>query len=340
MSSLDLKDFIYIEGGRHLLGGGFTRNEWMTIDQISEYRTKSGNVGVYTTAYIYDSQDIKESNLYGDFYLDFDNEEDFEAVRKSVKDAVFYFARPFFYNIPKRFIRCYFSGKKGVHMIIPATCFGIEPSKHLNQYYKQLAVEATQMVTGDKSAIDTKIYDNRRLFRLPNSRHQDTGLYKIPLTVEELMTMPYEGIKELAKSPRQMRWERPYEIAQAKSQFLSVIERWKKRWEDKFNRQRKADAKPFDFIPPCIQELLDTGPKKGQRNNTVAALASFFKRQGHSEEEIWDQLLIWNNDSLPEVELRAVIKSIFSGDYEYGCSTFEVLSTCYGKECRLYKGEA
>lgn len=334
MSSLDLSSFIHIEGGRYLPHGGFTRNEWMTVNQVNEYRQRHGNVGIFTTAYVYDSQNVSEANLYGDFYLDFDDENNFEAVRKSALDALFYFKQPFIFGIPEKFIRIYFSGKKGLHLIVPAVIMGVEPDKYLNQYYKQIATEIKERLN---YATDLKIYDNRRLFRLPNSKHQDTGLYKVPLTVEELKLMDYENILRMAKEPRVMTYERPFEMARAKAEYREVIERWKRRWEAKFSKERRGDAKPFDFVPPCIKDMLNSGPIKGQRNNMASALVSFFKRQGQSEQEVWDHLVEWNQGSLTDRELRSCLHSVFHGDYEYGCSTLEVLSTCYD-DCPIKAG--
>lgn len=341
MSSQDLSKFVHIEGGRFLPSGSFMRNEWMNITQINELRERSGNIGVFTTAYIYDSLDLKEANLYGDFYLDFDDEDNFEGVRKNVLDAIFYFKLSFLYNIPEKLMRFYFSGKKGVHIIIPASVLGIEPDKYLNHYYKQMALEATKMLmdgkqTGEISSIDPKIYDNRRLFRLPNSRHQDTGLYKIPLTAEEIKIMPYEEILELAKEPRNIQWERPYEVPQAKKEFGMVIERWNRRWQDKFNNTKRNDT-PLEFDPPCIEELLDSGPVKGRRNNSAAALTSFFKQRGYTEQEAWEKLQEWNGRSLTEQELKHTMNSVWNGDYDYGCSTFETLSMCSDK-CPIARG--
>lgn len=340
MSSQDLSKFIYIEGGRHLQGGGFVRNEWMQLADIAEYRKKHNNFGLFATAYMYDSTDIKLANLYGDFYLDFDDEHNFEAVRKNVIDAIFYFKLSFMYNIPEKLMRFYYSGKKGIHIIIPASVLGVEPSKYLNHYYKQMAIEATKMLmdgtsTGEISSIDPKIYDNRRLFRLPNSQHQDTGLYKIPLTADEIRNMPYEEILALAKNPRTMQWERPFEVPQAKKEFEQVIERWNRRWQDKFNNSKRNDT-PLEFDPPCIEELLAAGPSRGQRNNGAAALTSFFKQRGYTEQECWERLMEWNGKS-KENEIRNTMKSVWNGEYQYGCSTFETLSSCSDK-CPIAKG--
>jgi hypothetical protein len=335
MSFLDLDKFVHIEGGRHLSNGGFTRNEWMHITEIPEYRQRNGNIGIYTTAYVYDSQDIKEANLYGDLYFDFDDEDNFENVRRDVRSLITYAKSTMFLGIPEKLIRLYFSGKKGIHLILPAIIFGVIPNKFLNQYYKQMATEIkdyASMIT-----LDLKIYDNRRLFRLPNSQHQDTKLYKIGLTVDEVLNLPYQEIRQLAEQPRKMTWGSPYEIPRAKSAYHTSIDNWKNKWEDKFGKDRRfGTGKLFEKDPHCIQEMLDMGPKKGQRNNTAAALVSYYKGQNKTEQEVWDFILAWNKGSLTENELKLVVKSVFSGQYSYGCTTFESLSSC-SKECEIYK---
>jgi len=335
MSSLNPNSFIYVEGGRHLPNGKFTRNEMMTIHDIPSYRQQHQNTGLYISAYRYDSSDVKEANLYADFYLDFDCEEDFEKTRIDTLDAIEYMHLYFKYHIPKEMFRIYYSGKKGIHLLVPAEVFGIEGDKYLNEYFKSMAKEIALHLK--YNTLDLKIYDRRRLFRLQNSRHQDTGLYKVPITYEELRTWSLEQIREKARAPVAPQYIQPYEVARAKAEFQKHIEYWKRRYEKAFDQRKRFKGKPLEFTPACVQELLEAGPIKGQRNNTAAALVSFFKRQGHTQQEIWDKLVEWNQGSLPEKELQSVLRSVFEGEYEYGCSTLAELSTCVGEKCPLHK---
>lgn len=43
------------------------------------------------------------------------------------------------------------------------------------------------------------VYDKTRLLRMGNSKHADSGLFKIPLEISELMNLKPSEIKELAK---------------------------------------------------------------------------------------------------------------------------------------------
>jgi hypothetical protein len=335
VSSQDLSNFIHVEGGRNLPGGKFTRNEMLTINDVTEYRKRNNNTGLYLSAYIYDSTDVKEANLYADFYLDFDAEDDFEKARQDAIASVTYLKQKFTYAIPEGLMRIYFSGKKGLHLVIPAAVFGVEPDKHLNEYYKIMATSISEETVN--GTLDLKIYDRRRLFRLANSKHADTGLFKIPLTYFELVMLSVDEIKKLAEMPRAIQYEKPYEITRARAEYYTNIEKWTNRFGKKFDNSKKYESKPLTFTPACIQELIDAGPQKGQRNNTAAALTSFWKKQGCTEQRVWEYLVRWNNESIPEWELKNTMQSVYNNDYEYGCSTLETLATCIGEKCPLYR---
>jgi hypothetical protein len=193
--------------------------------------------------------------------------------------------------------------------------------------------------TTSNQTMDFKVYDRRRLFRVPNSIHHKTGLYKVPLSLDELKNLPLDKIQEKAKTRQPPAWHEAHEVIRARKLYEESIEMWNQRYEKSFSREKK-ESKPLDFTPACIQEIIDGGPVKGQRNNSAAALVSFWKKQGNSEQEIWDNLVKWNNDSLSDQELKTVTRSVYKGIYEYGCKTLETLATCIGKECPLWKGNA
>lgn len=94
----------------------------------------------------------------------------------------------------------YFSGKKGFHIGIPIGFIeGVEMSDKFPVRVKSFCSFIASEI-GIK--IDTAIYNHTRLFRLPNSMHHESGLYKIPLTVSELFESSVDEIKLLAAEPR------------------------------------------------------------------------------------------------------------------------------------------
>jgi hypothetical protein len=103
------------------------------------------------------------------------------------------------YGVCKFDVLPYFSGGKGFHIGLSADFFGgFEPCNDLPKRLETIA----NIVAKDIPYVDFKIYNPNRLFRLPNSKHDKTGLYKIPLTGTDLMNYNIEHIKELAKTAR------------------------------------------------------------------------------------------------------------------------------------------
>ena len=102
-------------------------------------------------------------------------------------------------------VRIAFSGNKGFSLEIPGNALrGIhargEPPR---------AIQATcRDVFQDCPTLDTKIYESVRLWRLINSRHETSGLYKTRLSLHELKTLKIEDIRQLATRPRDFRTPR------------------------------------------------------------------------------------------------------------------------------------
>ncbi len=78
----------------------------------------------------------------------------------------------------------WFSGRKGFHVGIPTSPWGLEPSPDFNSkikaIYLHIAKEAGVI-------IDPALYDKVRLLRLPFSKHPKSQLHKIPLQVEAVL---------------------------------------------------------------------------------------------------------------------------------------------------------
>jgi hypothetical protein len=85
----------------------------------------------------------------------------------------------------------YFSGNKGFHVEFPIAR-KFTPEK--------LKLICSNLAKGLKS-FDLKIYNVTRLFRIANTKHQVSGLYKIPLDPIEFFKMPTTEMKERAKNP-------------------------------------------------------------------------------------------------------------------------------------------
>jgi P4 family phage/plasmid primase-like protien len=99
-------------------------------------------------------------------------------------------------------LRIQFSGNKGFHIELPAELFGgFEPSESLPRLQ---ALIARSISLGYEDAVDLDIYYHVALYRIENTKHGVSRLFTIPLTSDELYSLSVDGIKELAKSPREL----------------------------------------------------------------------------------------------------------------------------------------
>jgi len=95
-----------------------------------------------------------------------------------------------------------FSGNKGYHLTIEnAETRALPAGPALPATVKRLCCA----LAAGLPSFDKAIYDKTRIFRVMNSRHGKSGLFKIPLYLSELWSLTIEQIRELAKVQRSLR---------------------------------------------------------------------------------------------------------------------------------------
>ena len=95
----------------------------------------------------------------------------------------------------------FFSGRKGYHLGLPlGRCGSPLPSPSFHLIARALAVQLGEAAA---VAIDQGVYDKQRLLRSPNSRHPRTGLFKVWLSLDELMHLRPQAILRIAESTRE-----------------------------------------------------------------------------------------------------------------------------------------
>lgn len=333
-----------IEIGVRLPNGKFIRNIFADIEEISKYRKQYKNQGVYVSAYCYKSAKAKtdETELYGHLYIDLDNpdmkdieqETDaFETIREDGIRAISFLSA--IMGVDEEMIKIYYSGQKGLHIIVPAAVIGLRPMKELNHVFKVIAKDIHKM--SKHKTIDTQIYDNARLFSLPGVKHPATGRYKIPLSYEELRTLSFDDIKRLSRNKRKVVYKKARLSTKANRMFKNYIDEWEKEKMLLSNKSTKKGTQSLNFMPPCIESILNRPCTNGFRNHTAAALSSYFKSRGLSKAQAWKELEVWNDEmaKLPKGELSTTFESIYNGDYSYGCATLETLGDCCKDKCKI-----
>lgn len=313
----------------------------LTLDTFKEFRKGYLESSIYATAYRYNNPDIRQADMIGDLYIDFDVDE-IGANFDQLKDDIFrtLAALKALFGIDQGSIQLYFSGGKGFHLTIPSEVLGIQPDPELNMIFKHIAEDLSKLIR--HGTIDTRIYDKVRLFRVPNSKHQETGLYKVPVTLAELREGTFESLSALAATPRRpMPVKRTYST-KANQMYQQYIREWEKEKKAIENRRHKYKEKTLDFMPPCIQHILEEGATQGKRNNTAAALASYFLQRGVKESEALDRVNEWNEvhcvPSLPGREVQATVQSIYRSEHKFGCRTLKEVSIC-SSSCKMFKDD-
>lgn len=261
-------------------------------------------------------------SLTDKLWFDFDS----PNLQDSISDSIQLIDRLIKIGAQDENIQICFSGNKGISVIITLT------AQLNNKQVKELCFSLAENLP----TFDVKMYDNQRIFRLPLSKHEKTGLYKTPLTIEELKTSTPEQIREMAKSsvdPKEMDFEyyKPFSIP---SNLIPDVQ------EKKVSINVTESVSDLDLSKKpkawrnCKWSLLQGHFKEGDRHNALTVLAatcrglgfdkdttyymckSALKKQAaFSGQEEFDKNELWNN---------IIEQSIFSDNWEggaYSCKT-------------------
>ena len=326
-------------GGK--INNNFSRNYYINKSELNNAIQRFDG-DTYMTIYSYESEDINTTNFIAPFYLDLDIDDiennydkliiDLKIVYKKLCDT---------FKIDKSDIQLYFSGSKGFHILISDKIFGFEPNRDINKKFKKIALYIKGYTI--TKCIDTKIYDNRRLFRVPNTINSKTGLYKVYIPYNKLIKMTYEELKEYASKPKQKKIALYKYNEQAREKFDELIETIEQQERSKVDTKLAQEYIRSCKLLPCVEYILQNGAPNGQRNNTTVALANSLFQIGNSLEDVREIITEWNmvknEEPLPQSEINATVFSAYQNSKNnvfYGCSAFKDLDVCV-KGCPINK---
>lgn len=215
-------------------------------------------------------------------------------------------------------IGCYFTGNKGFSIEVEIDEY-ITPDK-----FKAITLD----LAGDLSTFDTVVADPNRIVRVANSRHQNSGLYKIPLTPEELVSLTIPEIKLLAKNPRTGRALTVGKMPES----IKSVEPLKEKSVNTIAQELTFDISSVDMKarPHGLDEakylLLRGFFRSGQRNHAMLCLASTFKNlkyeRTHTEMILkataMEQSARTGEDEFPENEVELIINQVYSDNWKGG----------------------
>jgi len=261
---------------------------------IDEYRNKHNNTGLYTSVWHYNTTDLSKAIRLGSLYFDIDNED--ITVSYSETISLYNYLSKF---IPEKSIVVYFTGKKGFHIECEAIALGINPTNDLPKIFRYIATSIKNLL--DLKSLDFSVYDMRRMWRLPGSKHQSTGLYKTLLSKEILFTN-IENILSFCSQKHTYdvleqdfnytanEWYRKfiYDMEEENSKPKDVL--------DAFNKYGSSKFKSFDSKEKVFQkEVLWTKCPSVKRLDDQAKDTGFLE---HEARLFLCSILTYNEDSI------------------------------------------
>jgi len=304
----ELKDYCYAE---FVTGGIWNRNE---IYNIKEFKLNGTETDCYRSLFLH-NEDLKYyvertrsvsgysgKHISDSLLFDFDGE-DLDEVKKEV----FNFTQHLYYNyeVAPEYLRISFSGNKGFHVAIPFEIIASNPQPR-NDFYLVIKNIVKELADGFKF-VDYSIYESKRLLRIINTQHSKTGLYKIPLLLDELDCLPIDEIKKLAEKPRYIETFPVSELTLIKP-LNDLYNKW-----NNFNYNKNSIAVSNLKISPKQDEvlhLITNGTTEGNRHTALTSLVGVYIKQGLSEGFIIANIQNWNKNNQPPEDEKEIIKQV------------------------------
>ncbi len=175
-------------------------------------------------------------------------------------------------------INIFFSGNKGFSVEIETTS-EFSPAEFKN---------ITRNLSKELETRDSKIVNASRIFRVPNTVHASSGLYKRPLTLTEVTELSIPNIRELAKNPGD------YEVQQVQlPKVITATADQESEVKPEYNPEMLAELdmslKPKN-MPACKYAIQSGFAPKGARSSAFQALAAHYKAQGLHKDAIYGLL--------------------------------------------------
>lgn len=313
-------------------------SEFYDNDKLNRYLQQDPNADWYTSLYIlgkeakklFDETDsIKgyQGPAYtNNLVFDIDCKESLEQARKDTMTLLSRLSKEV--GLGKdgihKHVRVYFSGNKGFHIFV----------KTSKQFTPEELKEYCTAIAGDIPSFDTVVYNRTRLFRVANTKHAVSGLYKIPVSLDLIKKEGgAETIKELAKTPQnEVDTTVPLEDTTLVEKYVDFKTKHVKSKAvvidseeiDGIRGLDTVDFKRSKNIPKCIYALSHgvMVPGKGERHHVFLHLANFYRNQGHTQEVVEGILkgiaernakLYPEHDQFPADEIKhSVIQMAFS----------------------------
>lgn len=288
----------------------------------AEFEKEKENLNreLYSSTYFYNENHYKQFQERGSIagirdvttnmlWFDFDSEKDPSLAQQ---DALELITRLKKYGVKENNIEIYFSGNKGFDVRVRLQDRILTP--------EQVKVLVMHKFGKGLATLDPSLYDASQLLRVPGTKHQKSGLHKIPLTVEELQSTPIKEIRSLAESLENLTGDYDWEEFDPKDEFLKV---------DKAIEESKRPKMEFLDKPRHWKDykwaLLQGQFENGERHSAMMVIAATCRGLGYDEDtatalcKVADEKHCLLKDDTPMTDLESnIIPSVYSVTWQGG----------------------
>jgi len=287
------------------------------IDQHVQDRT----IDHYVSTYYYNDEHYKIFQEKGSIkgikdvttdkiWWDFDSKDDLKLARK---DAITLINRLNEKNIDSEALEIFFSGNKGFNVILNIT-------REINR--KQVETIALKFAR-DLTTFDTTLYDESQLLRVPKTKHQVSEYYKTQMSFDELKTIKFNDLFELAKQKTDNVLRKFVKVDL--SDDLFEVEEVKEEFKTNASADFDLNNKPRGW-KASKWALMQGFIKGGERDNSMMILAATCKATGYDKiityymcksalKKSWER---YGEGDFTKEDLWAKIEQVYSDTWKGG----------------------
>lgn len=263
---------------------------------------------------------------HGPMYFDLDGE-DIDDVLFSTRELLRELTE--YWGIPYTVIKCFLSGKKGVHLEIPPEVMGVRGARlHLPGAYKKFMEEFTI----DNLDRGVYSYGKGRMWRCTGVQRPDNGKFKVPVTFQELMDIDAEQYASLTSAPRLIDYDIEPTPAPKVVEFIkTALDHVRREWVAKQNTQESVsnkDLQASEETPQCITKLVMEGVcPESNWNQAAMQLACFIaakyeRSDSDKYQNLVDDLCKLDSNTYPterdrQQEFKAQLGRAYSGSIKF-----------------------
>jgi KaiC/GvpD/RAD55 family RecA-like ATPase len=269
--------------------------------QLEEFKAKGSIKGI---------KDVKTDKLV----FDFDSKDNPDIARQEALETI---TRLRSYGIKDKDIEIYFSGNKGFNLTITLP-------KEITP--EQAASIALKKIGKGLKTLDPTMYDAPQLIRIPGTRHQKSGLFKIPLKVSELESSTLDEIKSKAKSLDNIKEDFEWETVTPNNSFYDIPK------EEPTVKAEPPKDLDFTKMPSGWKSykwaILQGHFESGERHHALMVLAATCRGLGYDKETAYylcksalkKQAERTGSSEFPKEELwdNIIEQSVYSPTWEGG----------------------